>query len=522
MNKLLYPCIMGGVALALAQTTIAATDIYFNPLTQSAAVATPDHINELNGPWRTPSGLSQDNLTGLAEAAADVNQSIVRIEGAGVQASMFDMTSFSPDGQYLFIPHETPFGAGISRYDIENDSVEIIFQGDLGGMNGDWSNDYGAFDPSLWTPNNTLFAAEEWTAEGRVVELLNPLAPADQIQARELESIPNVAHEGLRFSLDERTLYFIDEWNSGSVYKLVFNDKDEYEAGGQTFVLAVDAFGGDAAANWNEGINANATRTGAATWVPITDGDGNPLTETDPFRNGPTDDPRSNPDTRGGRGAADEVNGTPFGRPEDMEIGRLANGNEVMYFAATSERTIYSIEMLPGNEAIVRVTASDAETPKNLGFPATTGVMNSPDNLAQDALGNIYVIEDSPNSSDVGGDIWFLRDVDNDGVAESVDHFMSNQVGGSESTGMIFNPAQPTQFVVSVQHPASTDLPEGFGDAIWVFDLEEIVPPACDKYGARYSSTCSHTYDFRFVEQLKRAGKGKKRWRDHGRWFGRH
>jgi hypothetical protein len=157
-----------------------------------------------------------------------------------------------------------------------------------------------------------------------------------------------------------------------------------------------------------------------------------------------------------------------------MEIGRLANGREVMYFAATSEHALYTVEMLPNNRAMVRLFASEATTPKNVGFPATTGVLNSPDNIAQDALGNIYIIEDAPNSSTTGGDVWFVRDVDDDGVAESLDHFLSNRASGSESTGMIFNPQKATQFVLTVMHPDSTDLdavPDGFGDAIWEFDV---------------------------------------------------
>lgn len=36
----------------------AGTDPFFNPLTQSTAVASPDHVNELNSPWQTPAGLS--------------------------------------------------------------------------------------------------------------------------------------------------------------------------------------------------------------------------------------------------------------------------------------------------------------------------------------------------------------------------------------------------------------------------------------------------------------------------------
>jgi secreted PhoX family phosphatase len=205
-----------------------------------------------------------------------------------------------------------------------------------------------------------------------------------------------------------------------------------------------------------------------------------------------------------------------------MEIGRLANGNEVIYFAATSERTVYSVEEMGGDKAMVRVFASDAGTPKNLGYPATTGVMNSPDNLAQDALGNIYIIEDSPNRGNIGGDIWFARDVDNDGVAESVDHFMSLVADGAEATGMIFNPKKPTEFIVAVQHPDSTDLnvyPEGQGDAMWVFDLKNVVPPVCNKksrksddddgYRGKRSNirSCVKAKGFNFVKALKKTAK---------------
>ncbi len=534
MSQNFSKCLLGAAAAIISQASVAGTDTFFNPLTQSAAVSTPNSGIELNTPWQTPAGISQQNLMSLNEVEADVSQSVIRVP-AGNVSSMFDMIAYDDSGKYLFIPHETPFGAGASRYDIENDKTEVIFAGDGQGVNGDWTNDYGAFDPSTYTPNGSLLLGEEWTGEGRIIEILNPLAPVEDIEYRELESIANVSHEGLRFSADGETLYYVDEWNSGSIYKIVFDKVKGYGrkkkvdyTSGQTFVLSVDAFDGNPADLWNEQPEGTS-RTGMATWIPLTDADGNVLTEVDPFMNGPTNDPRSNEDTRGGRPAADEVAATPYGRPEDMEVGKLDNGNEVVYFAATSERTIYSIEILGGDKAMVRVFASDAETPKNEGFPATTAQMNSPDNLAQDALGNIYIIEDAPNGSSTGGDIWFARDTDGDGVAESIDHFLSIQVDGSEATGMIFNPKKPTQFVVAVQHPDSTNLdnvPEGFGDAVWIFDLEDVVPPTCKKGHYRYSKyygrhemfarTCSSARDFNFVRLLKRAAKKQhyynKRW----------
>lgn len=70
-----------------------------------------------------------------------------------------------------------------------------------------------------------------------------------------------------------------------------------------------------------------------------------------------------------------------------------------------------------------------------------------------------------------------VRDVNNDGVGESLDHFLSLRVDGSEATGMIWNPAIPTEFAVCVQHPDSTDLadvPDGLGDAVWMFNVSHI------------------------------------------------
>lgn len=509
VRKTLATLVATATAAVGGHTAVAGTDVYFNPLTQSSAVASPNHINELTQPWVAPAGIDQKNLTSMAEIEADITQSVVRT-GTGNGQSMFDMIAYDPSGKYLFIPHETFSGAGVSRYSIEHDTNVVLFSGNEQGPNGDWSSDWGAFDPARFTPNGTIWLGEEWSGEGRVMEVVNPFADPADIEIREVHSIANVSHEGIFFSERYKdTIYYVDENNSGSIYKFVMSKKGDYSKG-QTFVLSVDAFEGDPAANYS----TDDTRTGLATWVAMTDKDGVPLTEADPFA----------PGTGSGRAAADELGGTPYGRPEDTEIGVLANGNEVLYFAATSENTIYSIEILNKSKAIVREFASDAFTPKNMGFPATTGVMNSPDNLAKDALGNIYIIEDAPNNSDIGGDVWFARDIDNDGEAESIYHFLSIQADGAEATGMIFNPVNPTEFVMAVQHPDSTNLanvPAGFGDAIWQFNLNDVVPPVCD-YGKEWNKsyhkkhrnfiqTCSSDYDFNFVKALEKTCKTKHR-----------
>lgn len=127
MRTCLLRMFVGAATVAVSQLSFAGTDIYFNPLTQSSSVASPNHINELNGPWRAPAGISQENLTSMAEIEADANQSVVRAPGASTSASMWDMVAFDPTGEYIFIPHESPFGAGVSRYSVFEDSNVVLF-----------------------------------------------------------------------------------------------------------------------------------------------------------------------------------------------------------------------------------------------------------------------------------------------------------------------------------------------------------------------------------------------------------
>jgi hypothetical protein len=278
--------------LAPVTSAVAGTPVWFTPLTQSAPVVAANAFEETAQPWVTPSGIIQKNLLSMREVEDSIlspGQSIVRAAGAGTSASMFDMVAFDPTGSFLFIPHETPYGAGCSRYDIYNNFNEVIFSGDGKGKDGNWSADYGAFDPSRWTPNKTLLLAEEWAGRGRVIEILNPLADANQIQSRVLESIANVSHEGINFSKRyDNVIYYIDEWNSGSIYKFVMTKRGDYTKG-QTFVLSVNAFassGGDATKNWNAQAEGTV-REGEATWVAITDENGNQLPNvTNPFFDG--------------------------------------------------------------------------------------------------------------------------------------------------------------------------------------------------------------------------------------------
>ena len=583
----------GAVALAVSQAVSAGTAPYFVPLTHSEGVTVANSIDEISAPFQAPAGVTQTNLTSLLEVESDVLQDIQRVP-AGGNSSMFDMLAYDPSGRYIFIPHETPVGAGLTRYDSVNDEAQLIFAGDQAGAgpdgirdteDDDWSNDFGAFDPSRWTPNGTVIAAEEWAGRGRVVEIMDPMAtPNDPIAGgselqegtdyRVLNSIASVSHEGINFSnaRPNDVIYFVDEDRSGSIYKLVLSTRGDYAGGGQTFVLKSQAFldaGGDPTLEYRDAPNTNpgvkAARFGRSVWEPITDADGNPLTAANPFDPPPlgcgsddAEDECRSEEIRPGRSAADEVGGTPWGRPEDMTIGVSAAGNEMLYVAITSENSVISIEetrrgpyvrlFATGDTSDNNADESGAATPYNLGFEPTRGFLNAPDNVTIDSLGNIYIIEDAPNSSSTGGDIWFGRDMDNDGVAESLDHFLSIQVQGAESTGMIFNPAEPTKFVVAVQHPTSTALGDDgidgvddmgnpvaageaedgvrdadslggivqdMGDAVWEFDISNVAPPSCDMMrgefvtfddtSGRWVKACTDANDFIFVPVLERA-----------------
>ena len=210
MNRVIRKAVVTGLMLAGAQVASAGTDVYFNPLIQSTAVAqVPNHINELNTPWQMPAGVNATNLTSLHEIEADPSQSTVRVPGLGTSASMTDMSAFDPTGRYIFLPHETQFGAGLTRYDMVTDKAVNLFRGDMNGAHGNWSGDYGALDPATWTPMDTILVAEEWSGQGRVFEVKNPMADVaagETVVVNELNSIPNVNHEGLRFNIYSRCI----------------------------------------------------------------------------------------------------------------------------------------------------------------------------------------------------------------------------------------------------------------------------------------------------------------------------
>lgn len=445
--------ISGGVGSASVTTATFGSLSFGNLLDRSADVPS----DEDNAPFLLPAGFSQREIVDRATAELDAD--------FAATFGNWDMVALDPSNRFVFIPHEVGQGAGLTRYDtLTGDFVAAMTGDNSGSFSTDrdaWNaaadggnpgvasgafGDYGAFDPAEWTPYGTVLVAEEWSGTGRMFEWLNPLMNAGDTPEVRWLPLPSVAHEGVKFD-SEGNLYFIDEWNSGSIYKYVPKVAGDLGVG-QTFVLSIDDFagsGGVASENWNSTANSSATRTGAATWVAITDADGVPLTTADPFLWGPSNSETS----RGGRAAANELGATPYGRPEDLGI----IGN-TLYLATTSENTVYSIQLTSDTTAFVQEFATRDTLDSATGSAVGTALRN-PDNIATDAAGNVYVIED--NSP---GDIWKVIDADKDGVAESMARFASLGVAGAEPTGFI-ETNDPNVFLVAIQHPSSGN------DALW-------------------------------------------------------
>ena len=370
----------------------------------------------------------------------------------------WDMVTLNETGhrknRHLFTVFETG-QSGVQRHDLRTGETLTIWQSPAPGG-------HVAFDASYWTPWGTFITAEEsWTTAaagatspyGRLFELRNPLgAPGiyDPVTAASNAGadfvhqnvVPRTSHEGIQFD-KAGNMYFIDELNGGNVYKYVsaarlshvIAGRADYFAAGQTFVLRVGA-----------GNTPNAT--GAYTWVPFTTTSGTALpgalTITDV--NGVTSvDARNTTNVPA-------FKGTDYQRPEDLQI-QTVHGREYLFMATTTTNEVYRLDLA---KSAITVFADRATVDLATGLPVGSALA-SPDNLAIDHEGNIYIIEDRNGGTD--NDIWFARDRNGDGdlddEGEGLGRWASNGTPGSEFTGLYFDPKDKRRAWVNIQHPDS-------------------------------------------------------------------
>ena len=434
--------LLGGLPVMAVSTKFSS----FTPLTSSAG---PLVVEE----EATPATLANPKWSQRTLADRETQNRLVPESNSGNWDMIAANETGPAAGRYLFMPFETGT-AGVQRVDLQNPhydkrTVTIVPPGEQGFVAG---------DASRWTPWGGYFTAEEsWgpgSTKGRLFEVTNPVTAGpnggDFVWRRIL---PRVSHEGLAFDRN-RSLYFVDELNGGSIYKYVSanpdaTNGDDYFAAGQTFALRVGAGG------QFEGNNGPAI-TGVGTWVPITNVSGGPIAGVSTVLPDGTIDGRVSADD-------DDVRATGYNRPEDMEIQTLSDGTQLIYFTTTDSdingtsadgtSRVYALNLTTTE---VKLFASPASIDLATGLAVQGGLRNS-DNLAIDAEGHIYIIEDRGGGSD--DDIWFAADWNQDGdlfdPGEGLARWASNGTVGSEFTGLYFDTRNPTRAYVNIQHPGS-------------------------------------------------------------------
>jgi hypothetical protein len=425
----------------------------------TAAVGT---LTQDVAPFALAPGWKAEKITDRATLTANFGVSA----GGEFQASFgnWDMLDVDPSGRYVFLPFEVTGGAGLVRYDRVTGTPVTLMGGNNTrsfdtNPNDGWdplNDDFQRFDPNTYTPAGTLITGEE-EPTGRMFEVLNPLTAADRADTsvRWLSNVPAVHHEGIRFDSMER-MYFVDENNSGSIYRMTPNTSGDYSSG-KVEVLVDNDMTANPGANYSDAANqADGARTGAASWVTIIETDGSvadavSAAGADPFDYG----------SAGGRTAADAVDATPYGRPEDIVIGNV-NGDEILYVALTSEDSVIGVNL--ATDDVFVAAAKDLTTDATTGLPVvnasgSTYGFNNPDNLeltySPDGEIQLFIIEDQNP-----GDIWIATDTNADGAMDEIQLFLTLGEFGSEPTGLLVD-SLTGGFLVNVQHPGDGN------DALW-------------------------------------------------------
>jgi uncharacterized protein len=458
MKALIRTKLATTIGMIVACTSAMAHGPQFSNFTPLAASASPTVDESMP--------ITLGNPVFMQKSIADRNNQLANGYANSGNWDMITLNETGHDkGRYLFTVFETG-SAGVQRHDLKKGIIETIWQSP--GV-APALNSHVAFDASYWTPWGTFITAEEsWepnpSAEqqtfGRLFELKNPTkAPGvkvgdsnDGADFVHQNVIPRTAHEGIQFDKDGN-MYFIDELNGGCLYKYtsaakmrdVLRGKADYFAAGTTYVLRV-----------GDGNTPNAI--GAYQWVAITDanGVGLPGTVSITDGNGVTSvDATTTTDTV-------TFKGTDYQRPEDLQIQKV-RGKEYLYVATTTTNEVYRLD-LSANKISVFANGNTTDLATGTAVNNLTSVpqvlnFRSPDNLAIDHQGNIYVIEDRQGGSD--DDIWFAKDRNKDGdlldAGEGLGRWASNGTPGSELTGLYFDPRDNRRAWVNIQHPTSTN-----------------------------------------------------------------
>lgn len=416
----------GGVLLAALPAASSQASIDFSPLTSSATIGSLP----ADKPFVLPSGWAQQTLFTNAQ------DGLWRSGTNRTGNSNFDMITQNETGpnagRYIFTVNEAT-GGGLVRYDRVTGTAVQLLEGSLNGTS------YRSLDPVRWTPWGTLVIGEE-VSNGRLIEIVNPLAAQGSIVAVDRPNVGRTSWEGLAWDA-QGNAYYQDEDNNGGIYKFVPNqpisgfdpnDPSTSPLAGKGQIFALRVSSGNA-----------EQREGVAQWVPLNNPDGSPIPGiTDPTVNA--------------RQAADQVSATNYRRPEDMHL-IVRDGKEYLIVAATTADTgtnrhhVYSIDLSNPNGPQVRSFVDDNVTidlATGLPVDGASNFFANPDNIAFDMFGDMWIVEDNEP-----GDIWKVT-WGADGVAASIARFGSLSSPGAEPTGLYFDINDPYTAYVNVQHPS--------------------------------------------------------------------
>ncbi|MGQ0648049.1 MAG: alkaline phosphatase PhoX [Gemmatimonadaceae bacterium] len=371
----------------------------FDPLRTSASCVAPPSLESdfaTYKPFDIPSGYQQRIL------ATEI-QNFLPVAGTGADLpDMMTLNETGPQaGRFMYRTHEVRSNGALTVTDMKTGITTLA----------DQQPHYESLDGIVWTPWGTVLFAEERivssfkdpnapNAVGGHVYEYNPVTKTTTLRA----AVGARSHEGLRFDRFGN-LYGISESTpgvngSGALYKFVPDVAGDLSAG-QLYALKVAH---------------SSTRTGKAAWVAL---DRNAvLIDSD--------------------AEAIATGATGWGRPEDVEIVVNNQGTEIMYVASTSENLVLRIELRSATDAFVSNFVKEGDN--------VTG-LNNPDNLALDAVGNLYVVEDNGP-----GDIWVARTNGHRlGRSSAVQRFASLSDCSAEPTGLYVNKTGTVAWV-HVQH----------------------------------------------------------------------
>lgn len=391
-------------------------------------------------------------------------------EGDGGTRDLWDMHTQNETGvrvgRYLYRTHEVGANGQLSVTDLETlarSGGVATSQTRVIAERIDWER----LDGIVWTPWGTILAAEETNraavrdpqvpqAEAGLVyefflDLNDPskLDPSrerivpgdgtndvvrDGIRAR--PAIGSRSHEGLRFDA-EGNLYGIAESSpptGGYIYKFVPDRKGDLSTG-QLYALRI--------------VRPDGDRTGQAIWVALDRASVQVNSDKD----------------------ATAKQATGYGRPEDVEIATSTGRYDpsIMFVAITSEHRVLGIDLDPSRSRGRGHDEGDDDDRRRRNrnggtayvFDYVRADMNapadfaSPDNLALDKGGNLYIAEDP--STPPGADLWVaVPGRSSRSAARETVRFASLSDCAAEPSGIYFDVSKSILYV-TVQHRGQPD-----------------------------------------------------------------